>query len=703
MKIILFVLGILILSNFAFAQFPKATVKLVSTSFNIEIPDVGIDPLSGQGYGSGLSESVSGSLMFTKNGVEHIIGNGAYSNKGLPPIHFINKNNSDSWKFENYYSNVAMGNARNYVFIDSSNIAIADHGLEKGNPWPFGDIWTIKSKNDSLTWTKISKYKSFYHSVAVGDINSDGRNDLIGLHLGSYNPWIGNNQLHPYIQNSDSSFREGTNLIKDLDSLYGAGSVLIADIMGDSRPEIIQGQYGSGFSPYAFQIYGYDSLINKYVVKKRPKSTGIFSDGLQGSTSIKLADFNKDGIKDLAIASEGYPNTMIQIWNGQGDGEFSPGQILNYPDVKPTGFPDSSNTFREFEIADVDNDGWVDIVVHPFHSGNKFRINPGPFNESTKPKGWYGTGVRLNYSIWLNNKGTLNTLSTELNVNGIYPGYLKGFFVNGKLKFFGFESKVTLETMNAFVMHVVTINFCNNLIKPLFNTTKYSICTSDSLKLTVTNINKGDTLKWYYGTKSDLTNISNKTFTDSTKLFVTRTDSVGCIISSDTIQLTKYNLPNKPTIAWGGIQFAATTTTTDVNYQWFLTNNSVSGATSATYKPAATGSYKIQITDANGCKNVSDSFSLVVTAVNPSIETSADHIAKIAPNPASTDVMLYFKQKPTKTLSIKLLNLNGQVLKQITTNSQSTRITLSDIIAGNYIIEIIGKGYNQTQQLLITK
>ena len=94
---------------------------------------------------------------------------------------------------------------------------------------------------------------------------------------------------------------------------------------------------------------------------------------------------------------------------------------------------------------------------------------------------------------------------------------------------------------------------------------------------------------------------------------------------------------------------------------------------------------------------------LVVTAVNPSIETSSDHIAKIAPNPASTDVMLYFQQKPNKTLTIKLLNLKGQLLKQTNTNSQSTNISLSEIIAGNYIIEIIGKGYNQTQQLLITK
>ena len=161
--------------------------------------------------------------------------------------------------------------------------------------------------------------------------------------------------------------------------------------------------------------------------------------------------------------------------------------------------------------------------------------------------------------------------------------------------------------------------------------------------------------------------------------------------------------PIKPAIAWNGTDFTATTTSTGVIYQWLLNSSSVSGATNDTYKPTAMGSYKIQITDANGCKNLSDSFMLVVTAVNPSIETSTDRLAKVFPNPASTNVVLYFKQKPNKNLTIKLLNLRGQVLKQVSTNSQTTHILLNEIITGNCIIEIIGKGYNQTQQLLIKK
>jgi hypothetical protein len=243
-----------------------------------------------------LNEAVSGSILYTLNGTEHIIGTPAYGEKALPPVHFINKNGT--WVYDRFYTNVEMGNARNYVFIDSSTIAMADHGLESGNPWPYGDIYTIKTLNDTLKWKKVSQYKSFYHSVAMGDINNDGMYDLIGLHMGSYNTWKGNNGLHPYIQNADSTFSEGPDLIGDIKGFGGGGSVLIADIMGDSKPEIIEGQYGTGGTPFGFNIYGFDSTANKYMLKKKPKNSGVFAAGLQGSTSIKIADFNNDGIID---------------------------------------------------------------------------------------------------------------------------------------------------------------------------------------------------------------------------------------------------------------------------------------------------------------------------------------------------------------------------------------------------------------------
>gem|GEM_PF-3455762 len=401
----------------------------------------------------------------------------------------------------------------------------------------------------------------------------------------------------------------------------------------------------------------------------------------------------------------------------------------------------------------------------------------------------------------------------------------------------------------------------DNIVPPIFNNqslpswNSYSFCSGDSLKLSITNVNQGDSLRWYYGTTIDSSNVSSKIFKDSTKLWVFRTDINGCIISSDTIQLNKfatpaiptisnnrplvfcngdstvltsstgiqwYNagtaiisgtgisytaktngnftvkttdsngcsaissstsvtvnavpttpqltsnnlvnfcqggidtlvsstnignqwylngtaitnatttsyianssgnytdtvtnasgckagslktlitvnpLPSKPSITWNGSQFS--TTATAVNYQWLLANSPVLGATSATYKPLAIGSYKVQVIDNNGCKNLSDSFLLVVTAVNTPASTPNGHIAKLFPNPASSAVMVQFLQVPSSTITIQLLNAGGQVIKEVNTNNQSTNISLNGILVGNYFLKIMGNGYEQTQQLMI--
>jgi hypothetical protein len=537
MKRIFVFLGLLIGINPFLVNAQQIAVRLKTFKYDVNIPNYN-NQLQYE-YGSGLEEATSGSMLYSINGVEHIIGTPALNFTGLAPIHLINQNGA--WVIENYYKDAAMGNARNYVFIDSVTIALADHGLESGNPWPYGDIWLIKNIKDTLKWQKVSKYKSFYHSVAQGDLNNDGKFDLIGLHMGSYNDWKGTNGLHPYLQQNDESFIDGTNVIENTSFLgenTGQGSILIKDIMGDSRPEIIKGQYGSDPSnPYAFAIFGYDNVTGKYKFIKKPTEKGVYSKSEQGSTSIQSADFNNDGKLDLAIASEGAPNGLIQIWNGKGNGDFTPGQILTYLDAIGT---DTSDTFREFQIADIDNDGWLDIFVNPFHFGTKFRINPGP-RSPTNPNGNKGSGVRLNNIIWKNDKGIFNTLTNDLKVPGVYPGFLKGGFVNNKLKFFGFESMA-----KAFILNEITVTFCKDLVKPQFNNSKLNFCDGDSLKLSISNVNLGDTIKWHSGNKIEVSN--TKLFKESLKIFATRTDSLGCTISSDTISITKNTIPTLPIV-----------------------------------------------------------------------------------------------------------------------------------------------------------
>ena len=775
----------------------------------------------------------------------------------------------------------------------------------------------------------IDYKKIFAGKELAGDFNNDGYLDA--FLLTGMDPAGCNNCKDPVFPLYTIKNVDGTAFKVDSINYKGVWRTgTSADIDNDGDLDVI---VFSTHHEYAGDILN-RILLNDSKGNFTYKASNI--DSINWVDRAELIDMNNDGFVDLLIndvysPTNVYANRFRILWNNK-KGEFNQDNSVTI--AIPNDF-----FVTDINVFDINKDGIKEIILPMNDATGKWKIFIYQSTNSINYTEVSNSLIQNNYDA------NVNLWDEPLAIFDLDNNGLIDILLNDKRKNIRWE-----WNGNHFVR-----NYCNNLTRPIFNTTKYSFCSGDSLKLTVTNINKGDTLKWYYGTKSDVTNISNKTFTDSTKLFVTRTDSIGCIISSDTISITKNALPtlpsvkdtvfcqntssstllatgidgntitwyganatggtgnaiavvasttdtttksyyvsqinnttgcesprvkitvkinpapanpiirdtayclnanvdtlkatsftghsliwygtnatggvgtntavkpntsnigslnyyvsqvntatgcesprakiavvinslpiapsvkdtsycnnvnpdtlrvnsisgtkllwygtnatggvgsatpikpntstvgilnyyvsqvatatgcegprskivvtiipspSTPSIAWNGTQFTATTTSTGVNYQWLLSNSSVSGATSVTYKPTAIGSYKIQITDANGCKNVSDSFSLVVTAVNPSIETSADHIAKIAPNPASTDVSLYFQQKPTKTLTIRLLNLKGQVLKQITTNSQSTRISLSEIIAGNYIIEIIGKGYNQTQQLLITK
>ena len=559
MKKIFFAVGVLF-SISSFSQQNKAVVNVKTFNFNLtnKIPSslTNLKTLGGRiGVGG-----VCSLIKYQNKNTEHLVVIPDDTIPG-PQLHFIKKN--DQWIFENYYTSFKMDGARSYSIMDSNTFVYSSHGNENVQTWQLGDVVVVKTIGDSLTWNKISIAKGHYDNCSSGDINNDGLIDVITMHMGLkldgdvLNPWTGISGMIPFTQNADGTFSQNKNIISDPSQQgdntwpgsHHSGAILVAKLLGNQRPEIIIADYGSDprfpSNRYSFAIFKYNESISKYQFFKTPTSLGAFSNYYQGATSMKSADFNNDGKLDIAVGTEGKlengkPGGVIQVWINKGNGDF-------VPDMSIVSDADS-NGFREFEVADVNKDGWNDIVLNG---------GGGYVARGNNSNGFY---INLGPSIWLNNKGKLepflenlqiNKYSVPLNIGGPRMSPVKPFFVNGTLSFIGFQptcnlSGCNIDTTNNFNLYEATVTFCDKIVKPTFNTTKYSFCNGDSVKLSITNINKGDSLKWYYGTKSDLTNLSNKTFTDSTKLFVTRTDSLGCMISSDTINLIKYSIPSAP-------------------------------------------------------------------------------------------------------------------------------------------------------------
>jgi len=225
---------------------------------------------------------------------------------------------------------------------------------------------------------------------------------------------------------------------------------------------------------------------------------------------------------------------------------------------------------------------------------------------------------------------------------------------------------------------------CTDISKPTFNTSKFSFCSNDSLKLTITNFNKGDTIKWYFGTKSDLTNVANKTFTDSTKLFVTRTDSLGCIISSDTIQLKKFAIPGSPSISR---DVDNNLVSNSIGNIWYKDGVKIADTTQK-IKPTSNGLYTATTTQ-NGCtSSISQGYYYITNAVS---NLSTGEYFKVSPNPTSGELNINYRFSSSKDVYISIIDMNGrnQILnKKINSGS---KINIGSFSKGNYIIQVKDK------------
>ena len=443
-------LSISVTSKSTISNSTSKTIQLLKNNYTLytsNIPLI-INGVSTFNIMSGIDGSVSGTFYTKINGKEHLIVSPTLfsSYPLLPGLNFIK--NGNTWSFENSYTTGSMGAGRNYECIDTTKQTwvISDFGLElSGGNWPGGSIYLVKNNGDQLSYNNISSTRNYYHSVSTGDLNNDGLKDIVGLNMGSVgNLWPGN--LHPYIQNIDGSYSEARDLINDGLNTWsmnkGAGAVLVIDLLGDKRPEIIRADYGfnntyqNQADRYGFVIYSYDNNLGKYTVVKNPGPIGVYANNDRGTTSIKAADFDNDGDLDLALATEGTNFMGIEIWINDGQGNF-------LPSPNKIEFTFDQMQFREFNVIDVNNDGWLDIVLNPFAFGKLFRVG-GSGND-------LGTGgVYLNNLLWMNTKGTFSLYNKQIIVPNIKPAYLKSAKINGQFKFIGLETSVSNASVNLY-------------------------------------------------------------------------------------------------------------------------------------------------------------------------------------------------------------------------------------------------------------
>ncbi len=205
----------------------------------------------------------------------------------------------------------------------------------------------------------------FQQDLAAGDFNGDGNMDLA---VTINNPQIGVSLL---AGNGDGTFDAAVNL----PNAAGADSpsIVATDLDGDARVDLV--------IAHSMACYVAPCVTSELMSVLIGRGDGTFQPARlvqvgRGMARIAVGDFNRDGIKDLAIAGD---SSRLYRMYGVGDGTF-----VQQPTITLT-----ADTFgvagTDVDVADFNGDAIQDVVVVIGTNGSRTAVLIGNADGSFRP------------------------------------------------------------------------------------------------------------------------------------------------------------------------------------------------------------------------------------------------------------------------------------------------------------------------------
>lgn len=186
-------------------------------------------------------------------------------------------------------------------------------------------------------------------SVAVADVNGDGKPDLLVTNLcgGYITTKCPPETVSVLLGNGDGTFQTEVSYNA---GASGAASVSVADVNSDGKPDLIVG-FASFVNP--FNASAVSVLLGNG--DGTFQTAKLFSSGGLNVRSVAVADVNGDGKPDLLASNQ----STVAVLLGNGDGTFQTAQPL------------SAGGLDVFAVAavDVNGDGKPDVVTADFCFG----------------------------------------------------------------------------------------------------------------------------------------------------------------------------------------------------------------------------------------------------------------------------------------------------------------------------------------------